>query len=355
MKAYKNRRYGLVSLLTAYVLFFAGCNSPGYDADKDNGGGGTNEGGTSGGGTGGGGTNVIPTITIQNNTGYDIGYSYNFGGVWIKKSTTAYSWGDNLAGYTSSFISDGTSRTFTFSQPLSSNNKYDFRLNTSSGGEHSFRKYGVTITNDMTLTFTTSDLNDGSAQPNVVIQNRSGKIFDSVHIKPSVSSDWGSSFGSISNNSNLSSTILIPPSNYTEFDIQMKSTNPTNTYTRNNVTISNGMILTFTSADADNSTIELPVIVIQNNTGYSIGYSYDFGGVWISPSTSTSWGDNLAGYSSSFISDGESRAFSLPQHLSVNSVYDIMLRSSSGNFTFTKKNLTVSEGMIVIFTTSDLE
>jgi hypothetical protein len=205
----------------------------------------------------------------------------------------------------------------------------------------------------MTINFTTSDLNDGSNLPTITIQNRSGKTFDSVHIKPSVISDWGSSFGSVSNNDNRSVNILIPPSNYTVFDIQMRSTNPTNSYTRNSVTISNGMNLTFTSADADNPTIELPVIVIQNNTGYTVGGGGIFQntGIYISPSTSTSWGDNLVPYVT--ILDGQSRAFPLSQHLSTNSVYDIRLMG--GGFTFTKYNLTVSEGMIVTFTANDLE
>jgi len=131
------------------------------------------------------------------------------------------------------------------------------------------------------------------------------------------------------------------------FDIQMKSSNPTNTYTRSNVTVSNGMVLIFTSADADNPTIELPVIVIQNNTGYSI-HSW-----WIKPSTSTGWGsENWV-----WLSDGQSKTASLPQSLSANNVYDIRLSQNQfGNsgYNFTKYNVTVSEGMILTFTTSDL-
>jgi plastocyanin len=356
-------------LFTIGILLALACSfscSPSYDdinelgevrrPSSNSGGGDSNSSGdgtssSSGGGkssSGGGGDIAInPTITIKNNTGYTIGYS---GGVWIKPSTEAQSWGTNLAGYTSNYISNEASRTFTLSQSLSSNNKYDFRLNPSSG-EFSFRRYGVIITNGMTLTFTQNDLNDGSTQPGIVLQNRSGKTFNSVHIKPSVSSDWGTSFGSISNNNNLSSTILIPPTNYTVFDIQMRSTEPVNTYTRYDVTISDGMTLTFTSADADNPTIEFPVIVIQNNTGYDIGYS---GGVWIKPSTEESWGTSLAGYTSNYISAGVSRTFTLSQHLSVNDVYDIRLKTSSGSFTFEKKNLTVSEGMILTFTIDDL-
>ena len=256
-----------------------------------------------------------------------------------------------MAYWTSDQLVDGQSRSYTLSHPLSTHSVYDIRLD---GGGFSFRKYGVTISNGMTLTFTTSDLNEGSSQPNIVLQNRSGKTFNSVHIKPSVSSEWGESFGSVSNNSNLSATILIPPSNHTVFDIQTRTTNPTNTYTRHNVSISSGMILTFTSADADNPTIELPVIVIQNNTGYTVGGGVSATrGVWIRPSGSTNWGDNLAYWTSDQLVDGQSRAYTLPQHLSTQNLYDIRL--SNGTFNFTKSNVTVSDGMILTFTTSDLE
>ena len=304
------------------------------------------------GGGGGGGTNGNPTITIKNNTGYTIGGDWNNNhGIWIKPSTSALSWGDNLAFYYGDDLPDGKSRTFTLSQPLSSNSVYDIRLG---GGGYNFRKYGVTISNGMTITFTTNDLDDGSAQPSISIQNRSGKTFNSIHIKPSAISDWGESFGSISNNNNLSVTILIPPSNYTAFDIQTRIANTPNTYTKSNVTISNDMTLTFTSADADNPTTELPVIVIQNNTGYTIGGDWNNNhGIWIRPSTSSSWGDNLAFYYGDDLPNGESRAFTLSQLLSAHNVYDIRL--GGGGFNFIKYNVTVSEGMILTFTTTDLE
>lgn len=309
----------------------------------------------SGGGASSSGSGVIlgnPKITIVNNTGYTIGSSgtTSGSGIYIKPSTAALSWGNNLV-RSFPYLSDGESREFTLSQPLSTHSVYDIRVNSS---EFSFRKYGVTISNGMTITFTASDLNDGSAQPSITLQNRSGKAFNSVHIKPSAISGWGESFGTVSNNSDLSATILVPPSNYTVFDIQARSTNPTNTYTKNNVTISQDMILTFTSADADNQTIELPVIVIQNNTGYTIGSSgtTSGSGIYIKPSTSTNWGNNLV-RSYPYLSDGESRAFTLSQNLSAQNAYDIRL--NGGGFNFTKNNVIVSEGMILTFTTSDAE
>jgi len=282
-----------------------------------------------------------PTITIQNNTGYSIG------SVYIKPSTST-NWDDNSWTYIS--FSNGTSRTFTLSLPLSTANVYDIRLaRGSTSGNENFRKYRVSISNNMTVTFTSSDMDDGSNLPSITIQNRSGVTFNSLHIKPSSSSNWDTrNYGSISNNSDSTVGIPIPSSSYTVFDIQVRSTNPANTYTRNNVTISNGMILTFTRADSDNPLTGSPIIVIQNNTGYSIG------SVYIKPSTSTNW--EISSTYQSF-SNGTSRTFTLSQSLSTVNVYDIRLArgSTGGNENFIKTNIMVTDGMIVILTNSDLQ
>jgi len=325
---------GIIALVAVIGFSMAACDSS--DDSDDNSGSSSGSGGSSG-GTGGAGKN--PSITIKNDTGYTIS------GIYIKPSTST-DWGSDLLGYSS--MSDGTSRTFELSQSLTSQSVYDIQLYTSSGSGYNFTKYMVTVSNGMTITFTNTASDDGSNLPTITIQNRSGKSFDSVHIKPSASSDWGKSLiGYISNNSDQSVAIPIPPSSYKVFDIQTRSSNPTNTYTRSNVTVSDGMVLTFTSADADNPNIELPVIVIQNDTGYTIT------SVYIKPSTSTGWGSDLE-YSP--LSDGKSRAFQLSQHLSVQSVYDIRLYTSSGSgYNFVKHSVTVSEGMIVTFTTSDLQ
>ena len=331
----KKRFLRMITLIVGVMLVFTfiGCGDLTGD---DNGG---------NGGSGGGGN---PTITIRNNTGYDIGAVGS--GVWLKPSTETQNWGSNFMGM-GERIYNGESRTFTLLKSLSVQSVYDIRLQSLSGA-HFFIKYGVTVSNGMTITFSTSDLDNGSTQPNIVMQNRSGVTFNSIHIKPSVISEWSESFGSISNNANRSVTILTPPSNYTVFDIQMRSSNPSNTYTRNNVTISNGMTFTFTSADRDNPTIELPVIVIQNDTGYDIGAVGS--GVWIRPSTETqNWGSNFMGMGER-IYTGESRAFTLSKPLSVQSVYDIRLQSLSGTYFFIKYNVSLTEGMIVTFTTNDL-
>jgi len=283
----------------------------------------------------------LPNIVIQNNTGYSIGYIY-------MKSPNATDWGSNVLGYSS--LAAGESRAFSLPQTLSANNVYDIRLSTSNSGGNNFRKYMVTVSEGMIITFTVNDLDNGSNLPNITIQNRSGVNFDAIHIKLPSSSDWGTSFGSVSNNYDKTVTIPVPPSNSTVFDIQMRSSNPTNTYTKNNVTVSNGTVLIYTSADSDNSLMGLPIIVIQNNTGYSIGYIY------MKSPNATDWGSNVLGYSS--LAAGESRTFSLSQTLAANSVYDIRLGTSSnigsGN-QFIKSGVYVSEGMIVTFSSDDLQ
>jgi len=297
--------------------------------------------------SGGGIAYIISELTIKNNTGYSIN------GIWVKPSTST-DWGSNLYGY--STLSDGGSRKLTFSKPLSATNGLDIQLGTNSSisSGNQFIKYKLTGSNGMTVTFTSSDLTDGSNLPSITIQNRTGVNFNAIYIRPSTmpdeSPDWGNDYGSLSNNNDKSISIPIPSSSYTTFDIQMRSSNPTNTYTRKNVTISNGMIVTYTSSNSDNPLTTSPIIVIHNNTGYSIN------GIWIKPSTSTDWGSNLYGYST--LSDGQSRTFTLSQSLSANSV-DIRLSTnssltnSSANV-FIKYSVTISNGMIINLTISNL-
>jgi len=185
---------GIITVTMVVMFAMTGCDEFFGTNDPDD------NGGNSGGGSGG--TSTVPTITIRNNTGYTIN------GIYIKASTST-SWGSNLWGFSS--LSNGTTREFTLSQPLSVNREYDIRLDASSGG-HQFRKYMVTVSNNMTITFTQNDLNDRTDLPTITIVNRSGVNFSAIHIKPSVSSDWGASFGTVSNNSNQTVTIPIPPS-----------------------------------------------------------------------------------------------------------------------------------------------
>jgi len=279
---------------------------------------------------------VIPKITIVNNTGYTIA------SIYIKPSIST-DWGSELLRRSS--LSDGTSKIFTLSQSLSTHSEYDIKLQGSNNVI--FTKYKFTVSNDMTITFSASDLTDESNFPSITIQNRTGVNFNSIYVKPSSAPDtaWGNNYislSSLSNNSDKSISIPIPPTSYTEFDVQVRSTNPTATYTKR-VTVSNGMILTYTREDSDSPLTGSPVIVIENNTGYTIA------SIYIKPSISTDWGSELLRTSS--LSDGTSKTFTLSQSLSANSV-DIKLQRSGS--IFTKYNFTVSDGMIITFDASDL-
>ena len=279
------------------------------------------------------------TITVVNNTGYKIG-SY-LSGLYIKPSTSS-DWGSVIY---DSGINNSESQTITLPAKIPNNGIYDLVIGSSTG---KFSKYYFTITNGMTITFTSSDYDDGSNNPKITIKNLSGVTYNFCYIKPSSGSDWGINFGSVSNNSEKSFTLPFLLSNFNVFDIQMKSSSPDNTYTKNNVTVSNGMTVTYYPSDSDNSTIITPVIVIVNNTGYQIGYYLR--GLYIKPSSSADWGSVI--YDSGINNSG-SQAVSLPARISNNGVYDIRLGSSTGNYT--KYNVSLSYGMIITFTSSDLE
>jgi len=291
--------------------------------------------------------NSILNITIKNNTTQTL----NSG--WVKPSTST-DWGT----YFSPYINSGESKSITLPKPLSTNSVYDFRFGPNYGGggylgDTLFFKYNVSVSNGMILTLTNSDLSNGSNLPTITIQNRSGINFSSCYIKPSSASDWGYDFGSLSNNINKTVTIPIPPSNYTVFDIQMRTTDPTvpSTFTKTNVTVTNDMVVTFVSIDADGDNHNLPVIVIQNNTTQTLNSG------WVKPSTSTDWGT----YFSPYINSGESRSITLPKPLSANSVYDFRFSPNYGgggylgDTLFFKYNVSVSNGMTIILTNNDLQ
>jgi hypothetical protein len=110
------------------------------------------------------------------------------------------------------------------------------------------------------------------------------------------------------------------------------------------------MVVTITSADSDAGNIGLPVIIIQNSTGQAISGSYSY----LKPSDSADWGSSIFSYTT--LSNGQSRAITLPHYLSAYSEYDFKLStSSSGGYVFTKYNVFITDGMTLDFTDSDLE
>jgi len=325
--------FGFIALIMVIGFLMAACLSEEKPGDGDDG---------NDGGGGGGGTGTKPTVTIKNNTGYTIG------DIYFKPSTETREWGNDYLWHYDMKLEDKKSGDYTLDQPLTVHNVYDIQLN---GGGYNFVKFGVTVSNRMTITFTTADLNNLSSLPKITIQNRSGKNFDSVFIVPSALNptnpdDWGKDFGSAGNNSDKTDiNILVAPTNYTVFDIQARSSNPTNTYNKKNVTVTNGMTVLFTPLDRTNPTIEDPVIVVINNTGYnSNNVSAD--GVRIKAS-GAEWGNQLWGY----LPNNNSRSFSVSKTLG--SQIDVKLTCNDGAQSFVKSNLPLADSVLT-FTMSDL-
>ncbi|MDR2582038.1 MAG: hypothetical protein LBC75_00980 [Fibromonadaceae bacterium] len=151
---------------------------------------------------------------------------------------------------------------------MSATNGLDIQLGTNSSisSGNQFIKYKLTVSNGMTVTFTSSDLTDGSNLQSITIQNRTGVNFNAIYIRPSSmpdeSSDWGNDYGSLSNNNDKS--ISIPLSDgqsrtYTvsqplssDIDIMLgtnSNINNGNQFVKSDVSLSEGMIAIFTPDD----------------------------------------------------------------------------------------------------------
>ena len=335
----KGKLFGFITFFMVIMCLMVGCDVLSGNNDSDNNGG--NNGGNSGGATN-------PTITIRNNTGYTLQGSVSTNGLYIKPSTSS-DWGSNIANSSGYTINNTEERVFTLPTRITNNSVYDIRWISSFG---TFIKYNITLSFGMTLTFNQSDFVDSSQNRNLTIKNLSGINCNSCFIKPSSALDWGIDFGSINNNSER--IIILPfSSNFNVYDIQMRSSNPDNTYTKNNVSISNGDTIIFYATNSDNPQILNRVIVIENNTGYTLQGSVSTNGLYIKPSTSSDWGSNIANSSGYTINNTEARAFTLPVGIMNNNVYDIRWRSSSG--IFVKYNVSLSFGMVLTFNIKDLE
>jgi len=304
---------GFIVFMMVIGFFFLGCDFFTLEADKD------------------GSTAPDRTITIKNNTGYSI---YNLS----MKPSTVSGWGSTISYST---IQNGGSLAITLPASIPNNGIYDVRI--SSSGSGNFLKYYVTVTNGTTITFTQNDFYDSSQNQKFSIRNLTGYSL-TCYVKPSSASDWGISLGSVSNDSSLTITLPFSSSHFNVFDIQMRSSNPTNTYTKNNITISNGMEVIYKPNDSDNSSIITPVIIIENNTGYSI---YNLS---MKLSSTASWGSTI---SYSTISNGSASAITLPASIPNNSTYDVRFNSSGGFYS--KSNISISFGMTLTFTSNDKE
>ena len=92
---------------------------------------------------------------------------------------------------------------------------------------------------------------------------------------------------------------------------------------------------------------DLPFINIVNNTGYTIFY------VYISPSDSEDWGDDLLD-SEEVLYDGETFMCQLPHPLSRVKAYDILLEDVDGD-TYSKWRVSAATNSRIVFTFDDLD
>ena len=180
--------------------------------------------------------------------------------------------------------------------------------------------------------------------PDITIQNSTGDRFYWLLIKPASSSDWEAVRGNFFENRDTLFTLSIPPYISAIFDFIAVSANTINTYTKSNVTISNGMNLMFTNADADNPVEPHFITVhINNDTNYDpIEY-------WSKPSNISNWNFGVV------MQDTLLSTLSLSLSPQRERIWDFRLRDNESGLMFTKYNVYVSEGMKIIFTGSDLE
>ncbi|MDR2702406.1 MAG: hypothetical protein LBB72_08245 [Spirochaetaceae bacterium] len=89
----------------------------------------------------------------------------------------------------------------------------------------------------------------------------------------------------------------------------------------------------------------LPSIRIVNNTGFSIYY------IFVSPSESDDWGDELLG--DDYLEDGDYITVRLSQPLSRTNVYDFRVEDEDEDLYF-KWEVTVTNNARIVFTLDDL-
>jgi len=296
----------------------------------------------------GGSSNTI--ITITNNTGSAIK------DVRIKPSTSN-KWGEDKETGT---LANGAPKQYTITAPYSSTNEYDIILSTDNftmtnnntglyvGSRNVYRQYKVKITSGMTIEFTASNLDNGSTLPTITIRNRTGIKGSTIRLKPTGTfDDWTEhEINFDNNNSGTKIDINIPLANYSTYDFELVSGNPVNSFTQNNVTISNGTVVTFTSATATSAITGDPNIVIENNTGASIYHLY------IRLAGATEWGSDLH---SGVLANDQSYA-TLVNRSFLNQRVDVKVGNSSAanpSINYVKSNVLLTEGIILNFTTLD--
>jgi hypothetical protein len=90
----------------------------------------------------------------------------------------------------------------------------------------------------------------------------------------------------------------------------------------------------------------LPSVRIVNNTGYDIFYIY------MSPSNSDDWGNDILG--DGILKNGDTFTWALPYPLSMHNVYDIGMEDEDED-TYIKWEVTITNNARIVFTQDDFD
>jgi hypothetical protein len=259
---------------------------------------------TGGGSSGGGGT---ASLTVYNNTSTTLCYMYI-------SPTTSSSWGNDQLG--SSTIPAGGSHTF--SVPAGS---YDLKAEDCSHNTLS-TQMGVYISGS--TSWTVSGGGGGGGSASLTVYNNTSTTLCYMYISPTTSSSWGNDqLGSSTISAGGSHTFSVPAGSY---DLKAEDCSHNTLSTQMGVYISGSTSWTVSGGGGGGGSASLTV---YNNTSSTLFYMY------ISPSTSSSWGDDQLG--SSTIPAGGSYTFSVPA-----GTYDLKAEDSSHNVLGTQMGVYIS-------------
>jgi hypothetical protein len=232
------------------------------------------------------------TVTLRNNSGQTVCY------VYISPSTSS-EWGDDWLG--SDTVGDGSS--YSFNVAVGS---YDFKAEDCSHNVMD-SQFGIALSSNWNWTI--NPISSGSAT--LTVYNNSGTSIYYFYISPSTSSSWG--------DDQLGSSTIAAGGSYTfnvtegTYDLKAEDSSHNVIATQFGFYISGAASWTVTGGGTGSATVNL-----VNNSGQTVCY------VYISPSTSSSWGSDWLG--SDVLPAGESRTFSLAA-----GTYDLKAEDCSHN------------------------
>lgn len=190
-----------------------------------------------------------PSITIVNNTGYEIWYVYI-------SQTDSDSWGPDWLG-SDETIPNGGSVSLRLQQPINAVNRYDIMLEDLDGD--TYTKMDVQVSANARIVFTFDDFDDDNdtmtyTGPSITIVNNTGYEIWNVYISQIASDSWGADrLGRteiISNGGSVSLQLPYPINVVNRYDIMLKDSDG-DTYTKMNVLVSANARIVFTFDDYD--------------------------------------------------------------------------------------------------------